>query len=292
MGTRILISVDLLDSNLYKTNPTFTSVNEVVEFTRPLKIIGLGYFTFDRHYHDNSRFSLTNSGKWIEHYWRKKLYENAIFEKDTSKFVSGHVFWNWLQREPVYSTAADYGIDHGITFIEKHDNYYDFLYFGALNNDSVDNDYLIDKLFQLNQFISIFKYKMRHLIEVAEKYKIHVPPDAHSAHAMKNNNLNDRTSNSDLRDLFSKRDVSKIYLGDDHKKTWLTRREFDMMALLTQGFSTSDAAIRLGISNNAINKYIKNIKDKLDCKTLCELGYVTGKLIAKNSHPFSFKIPD
>jgi hypothetical protein len=110
-----MTSIELLDESFYKTNPLFTSINIISEFTKPLKVLNMGYFTFDRHYHDNSRISLTNSGDWIKHYWKNKLYEGSIFEKDHLNFSNGHVLWNWLNREPVYSTASLYGIDNGIT---------------------------------------------------------------------------------------------------------------------------------------------------------------------------------
>jgi DNA-binding CsgD family transcriptional regulator len=285
----ILISVDLLDNNIYKTNPTFTATNEIAEFTQPLKKIGLEYFTFDRHYNDNSRFSLTNSGKWIEHYWREKLYKNAIFEKDTSKFADGHVFWNWLQREPVYSAAADYGIDNGITLVDKQENYYDFLHFGAINNSSINNDYLIDKLHYLHQFSHIFKHKMYRIIQIAEKYKIQVPVNEFSASVAEKRISEGRVANSDFYGSLGKRDAGRIYLDGSFNNTWLTQREFKTMVLLTQGFSISEVAIQLNISDDAINKYVKNIKDKLNCKTLCELGCAIGKILAKNAYLFSFE---
>ena len=67
-----------------------------------------------------------------------KLYKDAVFEKDAFRFIDGHGFWSWLQREPLYSAAANYGVDKGITPMDKQENYYDFLHFDAINNSLIN----------------------------------------------------------------------------------------------------------------------------------------------------------
>jgi len=266
----------LLDGKFYETNPLFTSTSVITEFIKPLKKLNLSYFTFDRHYIDNSRISLTTSVDWIRHYWEYKLYENSIFEKDHLKFSGGHVLWSWLSREPVYSTASLYGIDHGITITEKHEDYCDFLNFGSVNDDSVTSEHLIKNLPFLYQFTAFFKYRMKDLISNAENHKFHVaiPP-------RDNSSRNEPDAEIDGKIFFQSMDQkspSRIYLNDDFESSYLTKKEFELASLLIRGFNSSAAAAKLGVSNDAVNKHVKNLKRKLNCSTLCELGFAMSKI--------------
>src|SRR3990172_10335885 len=129
--------IEKLSEEFFQSHVTFTSVPDMVEITKPLAAIGLSYFTFDRTYQDGSHLRLTNAGQWIESYYRTELYKRAIFEKDPRLFSNGFVFWSWLNREPIYSAAAEHNIEHGLTIIEKHDQYADFYHFGTARNNFI-----------------------------------------------------------------------------------------------------------------------------------------------------------
>lgn len=87
------------DTSFFEKNPSFTATDHVIEFTRPLRSLGLGYFTFDRHYNDGGRIVLTNHEQWIRFYWERGLFKSAIFEISPTQFANGHVLWEWLARE-------------------------------------------------------------------------------------------------------------------------------------------------------------------------------------------------
>jgi len=271
-----MTKLELLDETFYETNPLFTSTNSIIELTKPLKKLNLSYFTFDRHYTDNSRISLTSSADWIRHYWKHKLYENSIFERDHLQFSGGHVLWSWLSREPVYSTASLYGIDHGITITEKHEDYCDFFNFGSINNDAITSEYLINNLPFLYQFAAFFKYRMKDLISNAEKHKFRVSvPQRNNASPIEP----DAEINGEIFwQSMGQKSTSRIYLGDDFENSYLTKKEFELASLLIRGLNASAAATKLRISNDTVNKHIKNIKIKLNCSTLCELGFAMSKI--------------
>jgi DNA-binding NarL/FixJ family response regulator len=72
--------------------------------------------------------------------------------------------------------------------------------------------------------------------------------------------------------------ASRIYLNDDFESSYLTKKEFELASLLIRGFNSSAAAAKLGVSNDAVNKHVKNLKRKLNCSTLCELGFAMSKI--------------
>jgi len=78
----------------------------------------------------------------------------------------------------------------------------------------------------------------------------------------------------------------RIYPGDDFGNSYLTKKEFELVMLLAGGSTTAEAGFKLEISSDTINKHIKNIKEKLNCKTLCEVGFSVGKIASRSAYPF------
>jgi len=265
----------------FENNPSFTATDQVVEFTRPLRLLGLAYFTFDRHYADGSRIVLTNHAEWIRFYWESGLYKKAIFENSPAQFSNGHVFWEWLNREPIYSAAALRGIERGVTLTNKYPAHCDFFHFGAINNSSINGDLVLRNMDRLCQFTSIFVHKMKPLIAAAEKDKIFgCLPDSSSGSDLIGN-VDFREFNELMIDLVGKRDFSRIYLGEEFDFHYLTRSEIGLLKSLIAGKSCSEISRAGNISVGAIDKRVKSIKEKLGCKTLCHLGFILGRLDLK-----------
>lgn len=266
------------DASFFEKNPSFAATGHVTELTRPLNSLGLGYFTFDRHFHDGGRIALTNHAQWIRFYWEHGLFKKAIFETSPIQFVNGHMLWEWLNREPIYSAAATHGIDHGITLIRRHEGYCDFFHFGAANNKSIDVAIIIDNIERLHKFASIFAYKAKPLILAAEKDKIFTCPADQPRIPTNIGKINVDVFEKGLSKLLGKRDASRTYLGEEFDHRYLTRCEFLLLEGLVTGTSCVEISERLNISSSAVDKHIKNIKEKLRCKSLCQMGFVVGQL--------------
>src|SRR5262249_33007500 len=100
--------------------------------------------------------------------YRTKLYKSAVFEQDPRIFSGGYIFWAWLMRDPIYTAASQFDIDHGLTIIDRHENYADFFHFGTSTQNPVSQDFFVSKLHVLYRFIALFKQKGYRLIKQAE----------------------------------------------------------------------------------------------------------------------------
>lgn len=273
----------LLDENFYKNHVTFSSVDDIVQITKPLESIGLSYFTFDRTYEDGTHIRLTNAGKWIESYYRTELYKSAIFEKDPRLFCNGFVFWSWLNREPIYSAASEHNIDHGLTIIERHGQYSDFYHFGTTLDNFISQEKLISQINFLYRFVAYFKQEAHKLLMDAEKTRFALAVPAHKEIYLQELKHN---TPGDLDDLLKKTEVSRLYLGDQFDNAYLTRRELDILSLLKEGNKPVQIAKELAVSNRTLETHMKNIKEKFKCNTLFDLGFKLGAIGAKNLYPF------
>lgn len=272
-----------LDESFFRTHITFTSVSDIIQITKPLTSMGLSYFTFDRKYQDHSHLRLTNAGKWIESYYRSNLFNAAIFEKNPKLFTNGFVFWSWLNREPIYSAAAEHNIDNGLTIIERHENYVDFFHFGTSCDNFISPDELITKIEFLYRYIAYFNQKMHSVICEAERTKIKL---CTSKSQITLTEVTGSKAKFNLTELIKLTEITRLYLGDEFDNAYLTRKEIVILNKLKKGNKPVDIAVKLGLSVRTLESHVKNIKEKFKCNTLFELGFCLGSISEKNIYPF------
>ncbi|MCC2625357.1 MAG: hypothetical protein K0R14_1230 [Burkholderiales bacterium] len=270
----------LPNEDFYHNHITFTSVGVIKEMLKELSGIGLTYFTFDRTYTDGSHLRLTSSGEWIEYYYRQKLYDVAIFEKNPAMFSNGVLFWSWLNRDPVYSKAALHDIDHGLTIVQSHKLYCDFFHFGTYVNNPISEATLLSQLDCLHKFIAVFKQKARGLIKKSEVARFILPTKSNTQYEIKDvvgaNNLS----------ALEQGEIKRFYLGDEFGDVYLTGKEMQILLHLCNGNKLVDVAKMLFISEKTAETHIGNIKNKLKCRTMFELGAASQNLGLQN---ISFK---
>lgn len=271
----------LPNEDFYYNHVTFTSVGLIKEMLKDLGGIGVTYFTFDRTYTDGSHLRLTSAGEWIEYYYRQKLYDVAIFEKNPAMFTNGVLFWSWLNREPVYSRAALHDIDHGLTITHSHKRYCDFYHFGTTRDNPIPEATLLSQLDILYRFIAMFKQKAHKLIKEAETARFVLPTKSNTQFELK-----DVIAANNLADL-KQGDIKRFYLGEEFENNYLTGKEMQILLHLYNGNRLVDTAKLLFISEKTVESHIENIKNKLKCRTMFELGVISQHLGIQN---IAFKI--
>ncbi len=67
--------------------------------------------------------------------------------------------------------------------------------------------------------------------------------------------------------------MDKIFISNEN----LTRREQEVLKLLSQGFTTKEISIRLHISETTVNTHRRNMLLKTDSKNTAELIFKTSR---------------
>lgn len=266
----------LPDEDFYKNHITFTSVGIIKDLLKDLNKIGINYFTFDRTYTDGSHLRLTSAGEWVEYYYRQKLYEVAIFEKNPAMFTKGVIFWSWLNRDPIYTKAALHDIDHGLTIVQPHHVYCDFFHFGTSVDTPISEADMFAQLDLLHTFIAIFKQKTQVLIKKAGASRFILPTKANTEFKIKD------VVGTNNFEILSQGKIRRFYLGDEFGDEYLTGKEMQVLLHLCNGKKLVDTAKMLFISEKTVETHIGNIKNKLQCRTMFELGAVTQHLGIQN----------
>jgi DNA-binding CsgD family transcriptional regulator len=209
---------------------------------------GLNYFQYLRVFNDGSFSIGVNKANWLEFALGK------IFQEPTTPAVYSHIskdqiakqsyMFLWepnLPTEPV-KLAKEFNIHNGITFVERHANFYDMMAFASPEVNHTATDTYLNNIDRMQNFILGFKRDQAKLIQQLDKHRIY-PKKSQQEHL----NLN------------------KMLLEGNKA---ITMQESACLRLLTQGLTYKNIAKILNISPRTVETYLNRIKCRynINCK--------------------------
>lgn len=75
-------------------------------------------------------------------------------------------------------------------------------------------------------------------------------------------------------------------VASSNKEVYLTDKEAGIITCLVDGLRPKEIAWKLTTSLNTVNTHLANIKIKLGCISIFQLGLVLGNLMANNNNVF------
>lgn len=134
------------------------SARAIDSICAPLKEIGIKYFTLLRNYKDGSKINLSNSADWIESYYTRKLYNSSVFENVLDLYSNGFALWEpFKQLEALQYARQSIDSDHGITLIDKADEYCDFYFYSTSSTNPQIINFYLNNLDLLQRFALYFR---------------------------------------------------------------------------------------------------------------------------------------
>lgn len=259
-----------------KNHPTIISHADIADICRPLKKLGISYFA-----HVNikqGKFSaITNNPDFQTHYINNEYY-NTDIHTAKSGVITDCFVWDSVERKgksfKMHQEAAAFGVQHTFTMLEKNqhgDHYYHFATNSA--DQSINQVYLTNqdllKLFIMHFNYQVGKskllssaYDMQY--EVDEKTDGYIIDTLHSFSTDRQSFVNDMVEDK------------KIKLSNG---MLLSIRELEILYWMHNGKTISDISKIIGIAEVTINKYIAEMKRKLNCYTHFQLGeYFSDKI--------------
>lgn len=242
-----------------KNHPSLVYAEDLKDICKPLRHLGINYFSqviID----DKNRFSsLGMQPEFVKIYYEKQYYNLDIHRSRVSQ-QANYIFWDMIQREPnweeYYADFNGFSLGHSFTIIHQFEACQHYYHFSAdLRNDNINNIYLQNLDF-LKKFILYFN----------EKINSH--RDLKKAHDIKSMMQGKKETEGDNNINLN---VDRIYFSHDN---YLTLREFECLQWLTSGKTMEEIALHLSISLRTMKGHIENIKRKLNCTNLFQLGMV------------------
>lgn len=269
---KLIIMDALSDSSI-----TFTSCDKIAHICELFfDITGLTYFNFVRVYKNNDRISLSNNKDWMKFVFstreKYKLFDELLLYKHRN-----YIIWDLVPEiyndELMQCAKKQFNIAHGVTLIARQGDFIEFCYFGTTPENDNINHYYVNNKDIFKAFILFFKDKAQEIILAAEKDLI--PLSSHESIYTQSFECEQLLADIDdinKRKLFFEAcNINRFYLGGNLKNTYLSLREAECIALLLDGFSPKEIALRMNISDRTVEKHIDSVKKKTGCSFRNEL---------------------
>lgn len=255
-------------------HPAIIHAVDMAEITKPLLQYGIIYFAYIQIAQGRFGSGLTNQRAWAELYLTKKYYHDDVFSNQVFKLAKDsyyYLMWDNISKkgrvDELYQDVWNLGFSHLFSIIEDNGKYQNCYYFGSgLNNENANNFY-INNLDVLHAFIQYFKdvVKSNKILKKALSTNIILPGYA----PLKEENM---FSKHMLRKTLPTSKLKRYIIGNINNGIWLTSRELDYVRRLRLGKNMKEIALLENVSKRTVEEAITNIKEKLDCSTMFQLG--------------------
>jgi DNA-binding CsgD family transcriptional regulator len=246
----------------------FSSVTQQMkQMTIPLAQRGILHFSMIRSYDDGRFLNLSNIDGWIDYYYQQKLYLSSSFENHPSTYFSQVFLWgNRLNGKVIDDAKKNFDSGNGVTLIDRGYQCTSFYFFSSsLEETHLDNFY-INNLPFLYQFIHRFEKEGKNLINHSISNKREYIYEQLYINNPIPGNIGE-TEKLDLKKFFKAKNAPLT----EEIATNITPRESDCLSLLLKGCSVKEIANAKSLSPRTVEQHIDSLKKKFQCRTSLEL---------------------
>jgi LuxR family quorum-sensing system transcriptional regulator SolR len=238
------------------------------------KDIKINHLNYIQRNYDGTVFYLCSNQNWLMHYLKMGYPSIGAFEQNKTLENFKHVLWSSLdKRDQILIDSKEIlDIEHGITILDKLPIGVGFYNFGTNQHSSMLLSKYLNHLDDLHEFIFYFKETALDLLLQASKSRFILPTDT----AEKKLILHTASSTIADEDNTSKKYETKIFV-DVEEKNFLTAKESECVEWYFKGKTSSEIAIIMQISKRTVETHMENVKHKLKCSNMFQLGYAMAK---------------
>lgn len=256
----MLNTANKIDSNENNhTQRKLTSLMKLVD-----KNLGLVFFTFHRITLDNGHIVLSSHPELVSYLQNQATENNSLPNNYNPQWrTNTYNFWSSVKDNKRVEFILSCGIADGVSLVKIQPNgYRDIYHFGFDQKLRLDSSQLNELVKILEYFIITFKSNTLEDIIAAEKDAVYYPNEI----------------NPDLAGTLDKDNAKEILRScrrvrlNNNPNIYLTPKEIDVLIQLAHGASCVEVSNSLFISNRTVETHILNLKRKLNCNSLFELG--------------------
>lgn len=259
--------------SVFKKHPTFTHADDLKSICKPLiDHFGIDYFAYVQ-YDRTGRFSQIGlNPAFVEDYISQQYYHNDLHVKSVPQ-QEEHVLWDAQnyggKTSEMHQSAIAHGLGHTFSVIQKTATGKDVFHFsGAMGNTRL-NEFYVQNVDVLKSFILHFKdklYSNKRLLKAFD-FKFNSRQEQCQYDAA------DAQLPAPQKAAFLKALKIKRYFHQGClNHGYFTARELQCMYWFSQGKTAIEVGLILSITDRMIKEHVKNIKEKLGCRNLFQIG--------------------
>ncbi len=262
-------------------HPALNNAQDLHDICRPLQQLNITYFAHV-HVDNNGYFSaLTNNPGFTEHYLNNEYYNADIHMANNDK-LGNYVVWDAIERfgksEKMHREAAEFGVQHTFTIIEKSSQGKNFYHFANNSSCKTINQIYLCHLDLLKIFIMHFNESVTQSKSLSHAYNISFALD--KAAGNYSAKLNDEFFIDEIKRLefmgsisLNKLDIAtKTFLNlNQWQHAKLSKRELQCLYYYAQGKIAKEIAKQLSLSKRTVEHYLATAKNKVGIVSKSEL---------------------
>ena len=218
--------------------------------------VDINHLNYIHKNNDGTVYYVCSNHGWLKHYFSRGYVQIGAFETRPELSKDRYVLWDSLgSDDPILKDSRELiNVEHGITIVQKTNEGCGFFNFGNNNGGILTLNTYVNNLNVLNEFIPHFYKEASHIIHDAMDQSILISP-------------------SNIEHDFFAKDQANC-----KKSMRLAKRETDCISWYLKGKNSGEIAIILGISRRTVETYIENVKTKLGCTNLFQIGYCLAEM--------------
>lgn len=258
-----------MTNNIHK-HPGLLYADEIDQLCRPLQKLNISYFAHVRIDNEKKFSGICNNPKFLEVYLENEYYNADIHLAQDNQFGK-YVIWDAIEPSGLSykmdTDAANLGVKHAFTIIDKNANGNDFYHFANNSTSKSINQVYIENIDLLKLFITHFKENMQNSKKLITTYDLQfeIDPDTDGFQI----NANSETQFTyDKHEFLSSLSINKtnalplIFPGLKATKM-LSRREMECIHYYAKGKMAKDISQLIGLSRRTVEHYLESAKSKL-----------------------------
>jgi DNA-binding CsgD family transcriptional regulator len=251
------------------THPLFYQLAEHLKFAeirqicKPLQALGITDFFYMRRYHDGTFINFATH-EISSRIFFEKLYNHQYKKEDINNHIFMHeglMLSELNAHNKIWQDVKLMGLGNAAALVQENKDYYEmYCFLSSIHNHKI-NQFYIENLDVLKQFLGYFDEKAKDLILAEKKNKLILPP-------YYDDRKTDENDTTCLRRIFLNHIVNKeggLNLGKRYDFAILTIKEMECIYWLMQNKTIEETAIILGKSARTVEKQLDGVKIKFKC---------------------------
>lgn len=251
---------------------TIRPSNKIKRICEPLRrTFGIKHFWYSRTTSDGDYFSVASNPEMHDYYHSTKQHLYSPFFHDPRSIKPGFYSYRNIKdpnfQESLNLCASKVNVELGACIVLKNkDELIRFGYATNPENSLAFNDLVTDNLNLLKKFNNYFLKETKDLLKAIDDDLVHLPAEMGVAYKILPPGVKPTISLNEKCAF-----LEKLGFWKYEKIKRLTPRETDCLIQIKDNLSATKIALHLGISPRSVEKYLENIKNKLDCYSRSEL---------------------
>lgn len=261
-------------SRILKEHPSLTHPEDMALITKPLKALGITYFSHAHMSPKGELATLCSDPAFLEQYYEQGFYDYDLHQ-NKPPLDKGYFLWDSVKRiggtKDLYQFGIDYGVSHTFSIIEEDDNGRNVYHFATKPGNTFMNEFYLQHIDLLENFVAYFKDKLLLNDRLNRAYKVVCKTDSEGGGYLMDDFYGFHPTPASIQQFLKAIGRNKDGTNSPASKLKIPRRELQCAYYLLQGKTSKEISTFLHLSPRTVEVYFDRLKCRFGARNKIEL---------------------